>query len=67
MIRGLRAADAAILQRLCGGDTRLFLRLGALLQHHLSITEAALEAALSRPGARALLSDRRLQAIDVAG
>jgi hypothetical protein len=67
MIRGLRAADAAILQRLCGGDTRLFLRLGALLQHHLSITEAALEAALTRPGARALLSDRRLQTIDLAG
>jgi hypothetical protein len=67
MIRGLRAADAAILQRLCGGDTRLFLRLGALLQHHVSITEAALEAALAHPGARALLSDRRLQAIDAAG
>ena len=66
MIRGLRAADTAILQRLCAGDTRLFLRLGALLQHHLACTEAALEAALASPPGKALLRDRRLNRITPA-
>jgi hypothetical protein len=61
MIRGLRASDAPTLQRLCGADMKLFLRLGALLQARLAITEVALEAAVALPAGHALLMDRRLK------
>ncbi len=61
MLTGLRASDAPILQRLCGADMRLFLRLGALLQAHLAVTEPALAALQATPGGKALIADRRLQ------
>ncbi len=61
MITGLRAADAAVLQRLAGGDQRLFLRLGALLQARLAISESALAEAAGNPGLKKLLLDRRLK------
>jgi hypothetical protein len=64
MLRGLRTTDAPILQRLCAGDTRLYLRLGALLQARLAFTEAALQSAVETPAGRHLLGDRRLK--DVA-
>ncbi len=61
MLRGLRTAEATILQRLCAGDTRLYLRLGALLQANIAITEAALEALVSSATGKLLLNDRRLK------
>jgi hypothetical protein len=64
MLRGLRTVDAPLIQRLCAGDTRLYLRLGALLQAKLAITQSALESALESTGGKHLLSDRRLS--DVA-
>jgi hypothetical protein len=67
MLRGLRATDAIILQRLCAGDTRLYLRLGALLQGQLSVSEAALEAAIASPAGRLLLGDRRLKDVAAQG
>lgn len=66
MLKGLRAGDAPLLQRLCGADTRLFLRLGALLQSSLAITEPALEALLADAPGKALLADRRLKDADAA-
>jgi hypothetical protein len=67
MLRGLRTEDATILQRLCAGDTRLYLRLGALLQAQVAITETALETALSSPQGKLLLNDRRLKDVPPAG
>ncbi len=67
MLKGLRTADAPILQRLCAGDTRLYLRLGALLQAQVSITEAALEAAVATSTGKQLLNDRRLKDIPPHG
>lgn len=67
MLRGLRTNDAPILQRLCAGDTRLYLRLGALLQAHLAITEAALQAAVESPVGKHLLGDRRLKDVAAQG
>ncbi len=63
MIRGLRASDAPTIQRLCGADMKMLLRLGALLQAQLAITEVALEGALALPAGRALLQDRRLREV----
>ena len=67
MPKGLRAGDAQILQRLCGTDTRLFLRLGALMQARLAVTQAALETLLGETSGRTLLNDRRLKDTDPAG
>ncbi|HYE07723.1 MAG TPA: hypothetical protein VEL07_19550 [Planctomycetota bacterium] len=61
MITGLRASDAAVLQRLAGADQRLYLRLGALLQARLAISEAALAEAAGDAGLKKLLLDRRLK------
>jgi hypothetical protein len=67
MLRGLRTIDAPILQRLCAGDTRLYLRLGALLQANVAITAAALEAAVTSPQGKQLLNDRRLKEVPPPG
>lgn len=67
MLRGLRAADAPLIQRLCGAEGRLFLRLGALLQAQVTITQMALEAALADANGKLLLSDRRLKDVQPAG
>jgi len=61
MLTGLRASDASTLQRLCGTDQRLFLRLGALLQANVAITEAALTEMAAVPALRALVMDARLK------
>jgi hypothetical protein len=61
MITGLRVGDAAILQQLCGTDSRLFLRLGALLQARLAFTRPALESLLDSAAGKALLADRALK------
>ncbi|MBA3846678.1 MAG: hypothetical protein H0X45_08535, partial [Planctomycetes bacterium] len=61
MIMGLRASDAAVLQRLAGSDQRLYLRLGALLQARLAISESALAEAAGDAGLKKLLLDRRLK------
>lgn len=66
MIKGLRAGDAPLLQRLCGTDTRIFLRLGALLQSQFAVTEPALEILLGSAAGKALLADRRLKDITAA-
>ena len=63
MIRGLRVAEVAVIQRLCAGDNRLFLRIGALLQSQFTCTEMALEATAASPAGKHLLSDRRLKDI----
>ena len=71
MLTGLRAADAPIIQRLVQGDMKLLLRLGALLQDGLAVTEAALQALVAskttEDGKGSLLLDRRLKTIDAAG
>ncbi len=59
MPRGLRPADAPVFQRHCGGEVRLLLRLGQLLQGKLTLTEAALQVSIS-DGRLPLLLDRRL-------
>ena len=64
MLRGLRTIDAPLIQRLCAGDTRLYLRLGTLLHAKLAITQSALESAVESAAGKLLLSDRRLS--DVA-
>jgi len=61
MIRGLRVADTAQLQRLCGTDMKIFLRVGALLQSRLAFSELALESALATGPGRALIADRTLK------
>lgn len=60
MIRGLRASDAAEIRRRTGGDMRLLLRLGALLERKLAFTELALERLLADEAGRRLLLDRSL-------
>lgn len=67
MLRGLRTNDAPILQRLCAGDTRLYLRLGALLQAKLAITETALQASVEAPVGKQFLNDRRLKDVATQG
>ncbi|MBA3701037.1 MAG: hypothetical protein H0W78_19480 [Planctomycetes bacterium] len=67
MLRGLRTADAPLLQRLCAGDTRLYLRLGALLQAQLAFTEAALQSTIESPAGKHLLNDRRLKDVATQG
>jgi len=67
MLRGLRTHDALILQRLCAGDSRLYLRLGALLQARIAITEAALQSAIESPAGKQLLNDRRLKDVAAQG
>jgi hypothetical protein len=64
MIRGLRAGDAGTFKELCGGDMKLLLRLGALLDARLSITALALESAAADPAGKRLLMDRRLKDAD---
>ena len=56
---GLRPSDAPLFQRLCQGDMKLLLRLGALLKVKLSWTEAALESVI-RDGRTALVLDKAL-------
>ena len=60
MIRGLRASDAAEIRRRTGGDMRLLLRVGALLEAKLNFTELALERLLADEAGRKLLADRKL-------
>ncbi len=67
MLRGLRTTDAPLLQRLCGGDTRLYLRLGALLQAQLAFTEAALQSTIESAVGKQLLNDRRLKDVAAQG
>jgi hypothetical protein len=62
MITGLRASDAQTLTRLCAGDQRLFLRIGALMQGKLAFTEAALSVLLGREDLKKLIMDQRLRA-----
>lgn len=57
---GLRAADAPTINDLIGGDQRLLLRVGALLQAQIACTPLLLEEAASSQGLRALLLDRAL-------
>ena len=57
---GLRAAHAPRIQELCKGDKRLLMRVGALLQQRLSLTEAVLEEIEYSPELRKLLMDRKL-------
>ena len=57
---GLRAADAPLIQRLVNGDMKLLMRLGALLQEGLTVSEPALQA-LVAGGNTSLLTDRRLK------
>lgn len=67
MLRGLRAGDAPLIQRLCGADNRLFLRLGTLIQGQVGITQMALEAVVGDANGKLLLSDRRLKDVQPAG
>ena len=67
MLRGLRTIDAPLLQRLCAGDTRLYLRLGSLLQAQLAFTEAALQSTIESPAGKQLLNDRRLKDVAAQG
>lgn len=63
MLTGLRAADAPVIQRLVQGDLKLLLRLGALLQDGIAVSEAALQAIVAG-ATTALLLDRRLKTAD---
>lgn len=63
MLTGLRASDAPVLQRLCAGDQKLFLRLGALLQAKLAVTEAALGVMVADERLKAILLDKGLRTI----
>lgn len=65
MPRPLTAADGVKIHSLTGGDQRLFLRIGALLEHRLGVTEAVLSEALRSEGLRKLLLDRGLSAVAV--
>jgi hypothetical protein len=70
MITGLRAADAPLIQRLVQGDMKLLLRLGALLQDGLAVSEAALQSLVASGVAGdkgGLLLDRRLKTITAEG
>ena len=60
MLRGLRASDAPTIQQLVGNDQRLLLRIGALLQAKLALSQAVLEELARADELRALLMDRRL-------
>jgi hypothetical protein len=60
MIRGMRASDAAELRQRTNGDMRLLLRIGALLEQHVSFTTLALDRLLADEPGRKLLADRRL-------
>ncbi len=57
MLTGLRAGDAPLIQRLCGGDMRRFLRVGQLLQQRIAWTEPALGAVMADAGGAAALLD----------
>ena len=60
MPQGLRAADAPQIQELCKGDKRLLMRIGALLEKRLSVTQAVLEEIEYSSELRKLLMDRGL-------
>lgn len=64
MPAGLRAADAPQIQQLCQGDKGLLMRVGALLQSQLCVTEAVLEEISYSPQIRKLLMDRSLKDCD---
>ena len=69
MLTGLRAADAPLIQRLVQGDMKLLLRLGALLQDGLAVSEAALQSLVAGGVAGdkgGLLLDRRLKTVTAA-
>jgi len=66
MPKGLRAADAPTILRLCGEDRRLFMRVGALLEHRLALTEAVLGEVRSSDWLRDLIMDRRLRDLEPA-
>jgi hypothetical protein len=61
MLTGLRASDFSTIQRMCAGDQRLFLRIGALMQGKLAFTEAALSTMLGRDELKKLVMDQRLR------
>ena len=60
MVLGLRASDAPTINECCGGDRRLLLRLGNLLQQDLAITEMVLRELPHQNGLRDLLLDKQL-------
>lgn len=64
MPRGLRASDLPTLKQLSGGDQRLLLRLGALLEVRLAFTALALETLVGDQAGKKLLLDRRLKDAD---
>jgi hypothetical protein len=67
MLRGLRVNDAPILQRLSAGNSKLFLRLGALLQARLAFTQPALEQLVANEAGKRLLVDPRFKETQPAG
>lgn len=67
MLTGLRASDANTLTRLCAGDQRLFLRIGALLQAKLAFTEAALSQMLGKETLKKIVMDQRLRQVNADG
>ncbi|MEK7415340.1 MAG: hypothetical protein AAB263_18695, partial [Planctomycetota bacterium] len=64
MIRGLRASDAVDMRRRTGGDMRLLLRMGSLLEAKRSLTSLALDRLLADDNGKKLLADRRLNEAD---
>nr|MBA3686036.1 hypothetical protein [Planctomycetota bacterium] len=64
MPTGLRASDAPTLQRLCGSDQRLFLRIGQLLQAKLAFTEPALGEIVGNEALKKLALDKRMREVD---
>lgn len=64
MLRGLRASDAAEIRSRTGGDMRLLLRVGALLEAKLAFTEAALDRLIGDAVGQRLLADRSLGGAD---
>ncbi|TVR43434.1 MAG: hypothetical protein EA402_09675 [Planctomycetota bacterium] len=60
MVDGLRIGNADRLQTLLGHDTRLLMRVGALLKAELAISETLLAQGQEIPGLQELLRDRSL-------
>jgi hypothetical protein len=60
MPQGLRPGDAQTMLHLTGGDRRLFMRLGNLLQTRLSLSETVLAECQREPALRKLLLARAL-------
>ena len=60
LLRGDDELLVEVIQRLVNGDMKLLMRIGALLQEGLTVSEPALQA-LVDGGKTALLTDRRLK------